>query len=1216
MSQSHRLSGIYLINARTSGMSTSNRIGCIDPRGAASLVGDNAAGKTTTLMILPYFFGAAPGWSSSGGKVHPIEFLLPQPDCAIAFEYERGSSGKHLVVLRADGHSPRYRILKTAFRRDLFLGESEGKKVFLKDDDLRRICTDQGIERTDEMGIHQYQTVILGAKHGEVHDKRYVRLGYEYSYAGDSLPNLNLLMAGVIKKGLRFKDLQHVIADLIAQRLGGASPTLKMADMRDITNRLLSDYESVQRVLDNRVNEAQLYELMQASRASDQTLNLTIRRLEATRALWGEKLETAKKAQAEAERHVAAAAEKAESESMGLNAQINALVPVKAERKSAFDVLEDEAARFTTQDAAGKSARMQKLPELIAARSSAKVALELLQAGYQAVISEFDGRMLAAADRHSAELGDLNQQRSADMSSRALELDAAGALSKTKLSAIEAERESAIGLATEGLNAAKIEVGIAQDGAKRPAIPEEMTANLEAAERNATSAASAYDKVKIALDKARDESARLRAEFERADRQFEVARDAKDRADRALEDARESLKPPQGSLQAYVLSLPDSVAHSRLVRLVSPTLLARTDLSPSVADGWSDDSGTAFGLSVDLSSVELPAWADPKALQALLAKAEEAVEKAKGALTAAEEARGRADFARAAATDAQVQKAFDASAAERQKNEASSILAGLRAERDEVRRNLIASAEQRLTELKKNQDAAERHLRETTATWSASIARCKAETDAELEKIRSRYESDTQFGERRRALESRQRADREQIQRLKDLALEEKGADPKLIFAAQVALNEAVGAVETVESFSGLVESWKRWLENSGPEKLEQARASLQSVSEQMSALVSKRAQVISENEETLSNLRKLKSDADSRLSVVDGEIGRLEALVISHPLKPLDGIEGPAESLPFASVEDANGACQKAEQDRRRAEANLTSNIAKFRGAFVPNGLPGQVQDLLEPKIAELGDAPRPIDLARVYLEAQKSVVANLVPNICNTYGTVRSKLSNARERLSDFRKQVSAFDKQLQQGMVKVTQFDSIQNLELHVTTDSGSIPWLHALDQALGDDYEEVMEQVKKLPPLARVQAIHRYSQSISPGSHSIDLADILTLSGSVEIHHVVKHFKRDEDLASLDSNGMTIITQTALVIAMINCIRRDNPVWIPYVLDEVSNYDNKNFASLLKMLNDNHIDVMTATPKLSGQEMKLFTNRYNLKRGGIIGVYVDRPAEALA
>lgn len=87
----YQLRRMVLVNVGTNMHVPSGRITAIDPRGGAAVLGDNGVGKTTTLRMLPLFFGHLPSQiaSTSQGQEPMVGFVLPTDASAITFEYQR-----------------------------------------------------------------------------------------------------------------------------------------------------------------------------------------------------------------------------------------------------------------------------------------------------------------------------------------------------------------------------------------------------------------------------------------------------------------------------------------------------------------------------------------------------------------------------------------------------------------------------------------------------------------------------------------------------------------------------------------------------------------------------------------------------------------------------------------------------------------------------------------------------------------------------------------------------------------------------------------------------------------------------------------------------------------------------------------------------------------------------------------------------------------------
>lgn len=143
---SFRLRRMVLINVGTNKNKPSGRITAIDPRGGAAVLGENGVGKTTTLRLLPLFFGHLHSAivDPQKGQQNMVRFVLPTDMSAIAFEYQRGSDAEsdlRMVVIRRrvdDPDSLCYRIFRCGYRKELFVHEGR----FLSEEETQKAAID------------------------------------------------------------------------------------------------------------------------------------------------------------------------------------------------------------------------------------------------------------------------------------------------------------------------------------------------------------------------------------------------------------------------------------------------------------------------------------------------------------------------------------------------------------------------------------------------------------------------------------------------------------------------------------------------------------------------------------------------------------------------------------------------------------------------------------------------------------------------------------------------------------------------------------------------------------------------------------------------------------------------------------------------------------------------------------------------------------------
>ncbi len=220
----YQLCRMELVNAGTNQHAPSGRITAIDPRGGAAVLGDNGVGKTTTLRILPLFFGHLPSQivSTGQGQEPMVRFILPTSASAIAFEYQRGSESEddmRLAVIRRradDPDVPFYRLYRCGFRKELFVNAGR----FLDDEETQLKASSLGIQATGKLTTAEYRSVILRTPATSKEKERLRRHSLEWSFGPRALDNLDRLVAAMVKKHINFADIVQVAVGLVQQDLG------------------------------------------------------------------------------------------------------------------------------------------------------------------------------------------------------------------------------------------------------------------------------------------------------------------------------------------------------------------------------------------------------------------------------------------------------------------------------------------------------------------------------------------------------------------------------------------------------------------------------------------------------------------------------------------------------------------------------------------------------------------------------------------------------------------------------------------------------------------------------------------------------------------------------------------------------------------------------------------------------------------------------------
>jgi hypothetical protein len=180
---------------------------------------------------------------------------------AICFEYQRGSDRAEdvrLVVMRAraDGSdAAEYRIYETAFLTELFVKDGR----FLTDEGTEERAQTLGIKGTSKLATSDYRSVILRSGFHTKDHKRLYGYALAHSFGPRSLPNLDKLVATMVKNGVKFEELVQVAVGLIQDDLSGDAQrhTLKMRQQRKHIEAWLRNRDAAEEALklQPRINE-------------------------------------------------------------------------------------------------------------------------------------------------------------------------------------------------------------------------------------------------------------------------------------------------------------------------------------------------------------------------------------------------------------------------------------------------------------------------------------------------------------------------------------------------------------------------------------------------------------------------------------------------------------------------------------------------------------------------------------------------------------------------------------------------------------------------------------------------------------------------------------------------------------------------------------------------------------------------------------------------
>lgn len=656
-----RLNRVLLINTRTSGKIPSGAINELNPQGGAAVTGENSVGKTTTQQIFALFLGSKPSHivEAGSGNLPQLQFVLPTPQSAIVFEYQRGEGedSTRCVAIRREpnGDAADYRFFKGPFREEFFLSEtSDGKRIFVDDAGFMEQARKHGVSPERILSTSEYCSVILGAPTNTTRRGVALRaMSTEYSYGKKRLQHLDRLVAAMVKEKIDFRDFINVALSIVEESIGrkAEGQVRKLPQGKKQISLWLENVDACKNAIkqDGEVEKLRV----QANTYGQHETQLRSYRADVQH-LTAENEKRTKKAKAELGALKTARDNAVAEEHKTLCEKESAANTALNDRRAA-------EALFDTENAAHESfinlpietviKNVDSLPSLRSELTALKSRIETASGELRGIDAQYDEQISQARADCQTEIVTLNglfPQILATFNSEtaAIQGDKKKALEDhdESAAAIEFQLEEAEGTARDAFTTAKL-----------LAEHEQPSEKAKAALKQANEMLSAHRQKELKdqqdLTSAASFASEALAEFNKADVAVRSAVAASEAAIQLLHEAQKNLAPDDGSLLAALRADRGQEWKSDVARVIDPALLHRNDLSPMHVGVGHE----AYGWSLVTDNIDSPIWTDDETLRAAVRRCDDEVKTANAKV---QEARNKLKIASAALERANTDKSL------------------------------------------------------------------------------------------------------------------------------------------------------------------------------------------------------------------------------------------------------------------------------------------------------------------------------------------------------------------------------------------------------------------------------------------------------------------------------------------------------------------------------------------------------------------------------
>ena len=1216
-----RLRRMLLVNVKPSGTLASGAITEIDPRGGAAITGSNGVGKTTTLQLFPLFFGCPPNHiAQSGGTREPmLRFVLPSPQSAIVFEYQRGEdeSDVCLTVLRRQESSdaPEYRCFPGAFRADLFTEPTtDGSgQMFLDDEGTVAAAARLMISPSAKLNASQYRSVILNLRSSNKDNTDSIKNSTRrFSFARKSLPHMDRLVASVIKERIDFQDFTSMAVTMILEQMGGFSgpqtsgQKLAVKQGKEQIERWLRNRDACERAIKLKPEVEDL-----RIRLGDHRQKLLAMRdvrgsVQRLRSLLAQLLVELKSNQKDAQivladesRELKATGDALQEKAEELHGDFRAVDGRYQEAKSKRDY-------FENADVKEWDGKVTSLPLLQDQLAQTMEQIAAIEGQSQGISRKFELEIQNLATRVAQTVLEMQSGKEVHTGKYNADIEDLRKLEISETQDIRDDHQEKGDVLQVTLNHLTESIAQANANIENPAIGESYIKREQDAAESLQEHATQLSAAQTETMESYKGLHAAQNEFNSAELYVQECRERVSGCKDRLHAAEVKLSPIDGSLHATLVRSQDTAWRTTIARTINPDLLTRTDLKPY----FSEDGGASLhGWTLDIDAIASPDWTHDELLRAELATCSTELDAALKAQTAAStafnEVANKLSKARNVEADAKAREGVLASKK-----------AGLQLAHKGAKDDCRLAKEELIRDAKKQLDVLRGQLQSTRTAQLAHNTNLNQEIEAKRSEFSVAREQSLQrrnngFAEIDRLIkeyQGQQAQRKKQLEADRDAELKDKGVDLSRLNPLIVDRAALKVEIDDITAKVPLVDQWRRWTTENGPAlftglvvERDRIISLVEKIDQNINAHATKVSQHNSQFQTSQAKLQTAIGKTETELSELAGLDASLTDYTPSFGLRVT--VDTPTSELRHAY---------------KTANTELAEVTHKIETAFRKinqhlNATESAVKDFIAACLEDLSpdatDVVRADRLTQAYDRIGREVIS---PAVNTELNTILGNIGGYRSRIQSFETEVRSFNRKLQDGLDGVViGFDRLKEFKISVASDFNQLDFMGKLT-ALDDVIRQHRDQPRamytlEVPPQSSAYALKEFMAVLSNGMLEIDLSKHISLSGSVMDDGNLKVFRNEAELANLSSNGITTIALITLLSGMLNVIRGQDNIYIPWVTDEVARFDAGNFKGLMKMLKDNKIDVVTASPSLTPAAYQQFSQRYLLGPRGRVAIF---------
>ncbi|MDP3878066.1 MAG: ATP-binding protein [Methylobacter sp.] len=1163
--------------------------------GHTNLNGVNGAGKTTLLRLVPLFFGERPGRLVPKSRVTDsfAKHYLPNESSYIIFEYQRYEQTCMVLMYASPNEEGLcYRFVDKGFSKDDFIEtRRDGSHYPVSCRGLRTHFLKRHINCSDQLtACSDYRTVIQNLPHKKGQELRNLIARYSFcnGSAGHRLKDIEKIVTGMFMRSTDFADLREMLVNCIEENRDSLALELKMETLDDWHKEYRAYQETeLERNKIERLNQLE-NELLQV----ELSLGELQYRLQCLRDQNQQNLQQEQDAGNACHQHLEQLKKDWETLEQVLTSELAAIRANLQEAQRQKTFLEHEKTDWEKQDVQGKKHLLAGLGQIKDSLDRERDNHKQLMSDVQDIEAEFkrlkaEKEKYFAERQHGYEIGirDLQQQVAEAKSAANQEAE------QGRESLRQANRKQQDSLHDEqlklqgDLGALNSQIGQIQPD---PALIENREAKMERLQSIRQQKDEAGKTVKAIEVETKKNQALIDGVFSEKRQQAEQ----KQRIQKALEQLQKQLDANSDTLLGFLREhQPDWI--NNIAKVINPDLLLRDDLEPAAQTL----NQTFYGLCLNLDNLQADHTADEEKIRALLADARNQLGQLNVAETKSDE-QLQALKKQADGLEKQA-KAADLIACQLQTqlNELDKELNSLKQQIDRSKKERKAKLEQEKAAVEGQIGLSNNRLQTLKQQLESEIQQLN---QALADKIRQLSADVLQHVEHMQQLinkvEQQKHDELAQLERQRIQSLQDRKVDTAALTDLESKIGQLANELKAAQQAEQWLKDYQRWLdkdwslydgltvkvrETEAKQKQQQSQYEAEKAAMQL-----RRDAFKKELEQITVKVQKLNKDIGIIINLLADLAG-----YVKHVAQQAGFDNSHTLSLLQADCRKLTEQHKALRKDLIGLIRHLKQVLARFPGTH-PGRYFAQVED-------ELGfDSDELVWLSRIqaWYATEADTARSWLMSQAKLFG---SAIRNYQQALERFDRGIDSLSRRLAANIDGNIRFEKIESIQGRLTS---KVTTLGYWEQIVGftknyDDWNRTNDG--QLPSQEFADIVRLVSEQLQgKGRVEMKLVNLLELEIIVTENGRSKRATHAEDLRQISSHGLSYLILCVFFIALVNMIRKDQPLNIIWPMDELKELHQMNIEVLVEMLTKNRITLFSAFPDPDPEVLSLFKNRYQV------------------